>query len=42
MNYLVYALVVSALYINWTNMGTDNEQQALIKIQNSSGRLIKE
>jgi hypothetical protein len=42
MNYLVYALAVSALYINLTDMGSDNEKRALTNIQNSSGRLIKE
>ena len=39
--YLFCAVVLSMLYINLTDMGTDKERLALDKIRNSQGLLIK-
>jgi hypothetical protein len=38
---VLYAIVSFVLYLNWTDMGQDNEKQALDKIQNSQGLLVK-
>ena len=36
-----YAIVLSMLYHNWTDMGHDNERHTLNKIRNSQGLLVK-
>lgn len=37
----IMVAVMIALYANWTSVGTDNERQALDKIRNSRGFLIR-
>jgi hypothetical protein len=37
--FIVAAVV--ALYANWTTMGVDNERQAMDRIKNSQGLLIR-
>lgn len=36
-----YAIVLSMLYHNWTDMGQDNERRDLDKMRNSQGLLVK-
>lgn len=38
---IFYAIVLSMLYHNWTDMGHDNERRDLDKIKNSQGLLEK-
>ena len=37
----VVVAAVIALYANWTTVGVDNERQAMDKIRNSRGFLIR-
>jgi hypothetical protein len=37
----VVVAAVIALYANWTTMGVDNERQALDRIRNSQGFLVR-
>jgi hypothetical protein len=39
--YLFCAIILSVLYINLTDMGTDNESIVLDKIRNSQGLLVR-
>jgi len=38
---IVYVIIFSVLYHNWTDMGQDNERRDLDKMRNSQGLLVK-